>query len=479
MLKTFRGLALGLVVLVGSAYVTPTYASSTSVLITNVQPGTFGRPYDEHVLLYNTTSEDVDITDWCLTNKSGKEFACFSVDRPDEAFIIRPYSYALVVSEYKATTLQDESQYSLAYIGNSLTSSSIVASSDTISLVDNNNEEIDSVSWFDSTISDLVYSRLLLDSPSEVIYIDTGTADDWSTTVAFTMPSLGAELRTVVRDYNISLRINELLANVTGPDAGKEYIELYNFGEEPYILSDFTLLVGKSLDETIQLPDAYIEPGRYIVIQNDTYDFSLLNTQNRVALSYGSVIIDETEYSNPKDDMSWSLIDDVWQYTNQMTPGLENEVSIATAAPTKSAKKSALKPCASNQYRHPETSRCRLINPSTSKSMPKPCAANQFRNPETGRCKLVSTASSAPKPCKEGQERNPETNRCRNIKKMTTVDYGVVGAKTEPSKEEAFQLWLLGAAAGLGIVVYGVWEWRQDIARLWRALGKRFARQHK
>lgn len=517
MLKTFRGLALGLVVLVGSAYVTPTYASSTSVVIVSVQPGAPSRAYEEHILLYNPTPSSVDITDWCLTNKSNKQFACFGVSSPDEAFIIEPYSYGLVVSEYKASLAYDNSQYSFVYYGSSLNTSSITASSDTVSLIDHNEEVVDAVSWSKSIASSHVLNRIELEGHDNDTYLDTDSEDDWVAvaSTAFMLPVLNMEVHKLPGRSDVCMnikgyqqyppegqqsidgicvdseelagedvevpyiRINEILPNPAGADAGKEYIELYNFGDQPQNLSRYKLLIGKSLEKTLELPDINIAPGGYFVIKNSVYNFSLLNTANSVALSYGSRVVHETSYLNPKDDMSWSFIDDSWVYTNQQTPGEHNKPSLLTVKAANKSAPSNLKPCASNQYRHPETNRCRLLSSAISKSSQKPCASNQFRNPETGRCKLISSASEGPKPCKEGQERNPETNRCRNIKKMTNVDYGVLGAETQTSPEEVFHMWMLGALAAIGVIAYAVWEWRQEIKRLFYKVREKFARQHK
>lgn len=508
MLKTFRGLALGLVVLVGSAYVTPTYASSTSVIITNIQPGAPKKAYEEHVLLYNTTSLPVDVTDWCLTNKSDKEFACFTVQSPEEAFIIQPNSYALIVSEYKSTNIYDKSKYSLVYEASSLTTSSIVASSDTISLLNHSGDVVDSVSWSKSIDSSLFYSRAFLDG----VYLDTDAEGDWFASPTFTPPVLGAGVQTPSDHYDVCanikgyqhfppegyisadglcvegdsggladshyIRLSEVLANPSGPDAGKEYIELYNFGSNDALLSEYKLLIGKSLEKTIQLPDVYIGPGQYFAVYNNIYSFSLLNTTGKIALVRGSDIVDETSYTKPKDDMSWSLLEGAWQYTDQTTPNLENKPNLPVVEPKKISKPT-LKPCASNQYRHPETNRCRLVSSSPAASTPKPCAANQFRNPETGRCKLLAASDSGPRPCKEGQERNPETNRCRNTKKMTTVDYEVLAAKTEVDEEKVLHVWMLGLVAGLGVVGYAVWEWRLEVVSIYKKLRSRFARQEK
>ena len=86
-----------------------------------------------------------------------------------------------------------------------------------------------------------------------------------------------------------------------------------------------------------------------------------------------------------------------------------------------------VKPCRPDQYRNPETGRCKKISTrNTAPSRvgnPKPCKPGQFRNPVTNRCKKIAQPISRPtsrpasrnlKPCKPHQFRNPVTNRCKN-----------------------------------------------------------------
>jgi hypothetical protein len=86
------------------------------------------------------------------------------------------------------------------------------------------------------------------------------------------------------------------------------------------------------------------------------------------------------------------------------------------ASKTCAKKEKKLKPCKSNQYRNPETNRCK-------KKPLKPCPPGKKRNPKTNRCKKIVVKESAkpkpkpkPKPkrkeCKETHERDEDTGRC-------------------------------------------------------------------
>jgi hypothetical protein len=90
------------------------------------------------------------------------------------------------------------------------------------------------------------------------------------------------------------------------------------------------------------------------------------------------------------------------------------------------------KPCRPDQYRNPETGRCKK-KPSDARAPAgtrrrKPCKEGEYRHPETGRCRKIRRPNSSRpprersprtglKPCKAGYERNMETRRCRKIRR--------------------------------------------------------------
>jgi hypothetical protein len=99
------------------------------------------------------------------------------------------------------------------------------------------------------------------------------------------------------------------------------------------------------------------------------------------------------------------------------------------------------------------------------------CAEGQERNPETNRCRTVSAVLGATDlaPCKTGQERNPDTNRCRNIvSTIPQAEYAPIQT-SEPTNN--YIGWWSLAGVGVAAVVYGVWEWRQEIRNIISKLG--------
>ena len=189
--------------------------------------------------------------------------------------------------------------------------------------------------------------------------------------------------------------------------------------------------------------------------------------------------------------MAWILIDGLWQYTDQPTPGMVNLASMINSEIETTAS-NGLVPCAANQYRSPETNRCRLLASSvsilvsckdgqyrseetnrcrsiaTDVSQLTQCAEGQERNPATNRCRSTSAVLGASNlvPCKVGQERNPTTNRCRNVASAIPVA-SYAPEQANESSNNSILLWSL-VSVGVIAAVYGIWEWRQEISNIIR-----------
>lgn len=292
--------------------------------------------------------------------------------------------------------------------------------------------------------------------------------------------------------------ITELLPNPEGEDSGNEYIELYNPNDDIVDLSFHTISVNGDYGKSYSFKaGASVAGNGYLVLKNTdlTPAFSLTNTQGRVGLHSfdGGHLFNVPTYNNARSGESWAEINGVWQFTPFPTPGAANkalEPGIGAAGALAAdcgegrernpvtnrcrniAAASVLVPCKEGQYRSEETNRCRSI--ASAASALKPCEDHQFRNPLTNRCKNIASSDEMAD-CGEGRERNPVTNRCRNVLGATTVPESAF--KVEPVKDGAVAFvgwWALGGmlllAAG-----YGVWEWRQEIAKGYYSFISRFS----
>jgi len=493
MLKKCYGLFLGLVVLTGSACVTPTHASSASTIITMVRPGSPNSATEERVAIYNNSSFEVEVTNWCLTNKSQVKFACLTPETSYERIYLPAYSYATFLSRYSVENNQ-QFDYSVMYEPTNNSSGSITASGDTISIINADNVSVDQFTWSSSIGSTQHWARTILSTLPD-LFVNTNSSIDWQKVILISaFPSSEIIYREIILDPPIDepegpsqppvlpelplpAVITELLPNAVGSDTNNEWIEIYNPNQLVDIsLSGYQLAVGANLEKKITLNDLIIKAGQYVVITNTDYTYSLLNTSSKVALynDSGVMVSEVLAYTSPGEGKAWALIDDVWQYTDNPSPGSANIASSASSDPAGTASEAVatLKPCADNQYRSPETNRCRLIS-SSSSAAPAVCKQGQERNPETNRCRAIATSTAAE--CKAGQERNPETNRCRNIKKLVETDYAVKGATTQQQGGMGWYMWAAIAGIVLLILGYAVWEWRDELKSLVGTIKAKFA----
>lgn len=465
-----------LMLVCASACVSPAHASSADIMIVQVQAGNVNAATQEFVALFNNSLVEVDVTGWCLSNKSAVSFVCFTPDAPNQRILLPANSFAIVASQPYAEYMEF-SVFAQTYTPTHSTSGSIVGSSDTISLIDASGETIDVVQWATSLAGGSGLERHI-EGYGPLIFTDTDSPADWSVQSMIFPYDNQTEVREVPIDSPPEavdaidppvIIITELLPNAAGSDTGKEFIEVYNPNEFVVELEDYRLLVGPNFEKTLQFPAGVVLlPLEYKSFTNGQIDFSLLNTSSRVKVVFGDTALDETPaYVDPKDDMAWALIEGVWQYTNQPTPGAVNTAS--QEDPEEPEQETALKPCAPNQYRSPETNRCRLLATASDGTL-KPCKDNQYRSEETNRCRNIDGSDDELAACKEGQVRNPETNRCRNVTQMSDADYGVLGTQTTAGNN-----WYIFAAVG-GIILlagaYAVWEWRQEIAKGLRRVAK-------
>lgn len=488
MLKKISKLFLGLVVCAGSACVTPTHASSASaVVITHVQAASSVSAKEEFIALYNTTPDALDITNWCLANKSSVRFACFN-SNDQQSYYLPAYSFATIASDVFATNRALEaSSLSLVFAPTNQSSGSLVNSTDTLSLYNAQGSLVDSYQWATAMPADKVAMRAT--HPGQDPYALYDFSSTWSYQTLVTMPpsqivihknaipeevpDMDPEPEAVETDITHP-RINEILPNPVGSDIGGEFIELYNPSPTDSIdLSKYSIRVGKNLEKTHIFPAGATIPAQgYMTFYDNELGFTLLNSTSQVRLQYKAEPVGDTIiYANPKDGESWAYLEASWQYTNIPTPGAENVVSSVTIA--KDDVLTLEKPCPSGQYRNPETNRCRLI--ATSATPVTSCKEGYYRNTETNRCRLIVAKTNTPAPCKEGQQRNLETNRCRTVAKMTNATHDVKDVST--SKEGIrWYFWLGIGGVVLAVLSYAVWEWRYELKALLRKCQGLFAR---
>lgn len=320
-------------------------------------------------------------------------------------------------------------------------------------------------------------------------------------------PLYGGGLYTY--DDTTPLRVVELLANAKkcapleeAPNC-REFIKIQNTSGQAVDLSRYRLRFGYANDtpgigNTVHLSGTLANGAYYTVSARDD------GKPLEITASGGSVwledaqglkaIYGETVYSYPDigdgdyKGFSWA-VDGTgkWRWA-VASPGGANNFAIPaglgsvkadartpcradqfrnpeTGRCKKLASASSTKPCKPGQYRNPETNRCRSLATATAQ---KPCKPGQYRNSATNRCKSATAASAGLKPCKPGQERNPDTNRCR--KKASSIPGSAFAVEPLNETGKAFAGWW--ALGGVGVLAagYGAWEWRQEAAAAMRKM---------
>lgn len=531
MIRSFQYLlTVGIIGLLFSAHAN---AESHSLVISHVQAGALSGQVaastQEFVVVYNNSDSEVDVTDWCIANKD-KTIACMAPTSNRQLFYLPARASMVFISE--SFSVQHPGYVAdMVYEPTNLSSGSIVSGADTITLRDAHGTSVDVVSWASSLQGGTSMQRRI--DPDLGVMIDTDQPTDFLKSQIIDLPASGVyEVVAVVDECSniadvqneipigfiqdeqgdcvfdecsnldglqaiipeeylrvgsndckfdyVSLQITELLPNAAGNDMGREYIELHNpTGREAHLVN-YNLMIGS---RTYSFPDgAQIRPGEYTAFYNSEIAFTLLNTSGAAILlgDDGSIIDQSDTYDSPDDNMSWSMIDGTWGYSNQMTFASANVASVLEPADIEIA--SGMTPCAANQYRHPETRRCRMLV--TVASAAAPCRDGQYRSEETNRCRSIALAGGTLTPCKENQYRSEETNRCRNLTSLASTltpcrddqyrseETNRCRTITAVSAPAAFAVepiadtdmvfagwWALGGITALTLS-YAAWEWR-------------------
>lgn len=385
--KWFIGITMLLSVIVSGLMAARVYGDDSFeaplVVIAQIQAGgpsgETNAAANEFVSVYNNGDNDIDVTNWCLTNKTGLSFTCLTARAANITLYLPSHTYATFSSDGFAVahTYLPSSRYSVT----NTISGSIVGSGDMISLVDATGRVIDSVAWATTLAGGSLLQRVFsLDTANQLI--DTGANTDFQKLTTLIIPPSGLIEQEVIVDvctnidgvqsvlpngYELNgsgdcaqsdvcpnlpgiqsdvpsgyklvgdacvldlplVRVTELLPNPIGSDSGNEFIELYNPNDTAVDLAQYLLKIGNDTPKTYSFPaGSTIEPKSYRVFYNSEINFTLINTSSKVSLVdiHGGFIDESLPYNNPADGMAWALIDDVWQYTNQPTPGSENQV---------------------------------------------------------------------------------------------------------------------------------------------------------
>jgi hypothetical protein len=480
----------------------------------------------EYILLYNSTDEEIDITNWRIEYakptfpKQYCDVADWSTVASSSVVSITPLAGSLLPNSFSSPiqrSLTDNAGGSLR-----------LTSNDT-----ENNQTIihDLVGWgadapcsYEQPAATPSNSQSLkrFQACSSGLYNSSNNSQDYISNQPPSPYMFNAPLHQSCNsdeeddnnqqpdpDITVSCEgiiISEVLPNPAGSDTGREFIELHN----PTM--DFINLIGCTLQlsgssKKFTFSNIELGPGSYRAFYDSQTGIVLPNAAEGTIylVSHRNEEISATTYPpNMSDDVAWAWFAGKWESTYTPTPGAKNisqpikpcpvgqvrNIETNRCASIVAAQSSGLADCGPGRERNPDTNRCRLISLAGGTNL-KPCLPGQERNPETNRCRKIGSAGSQLVPCKPGQERNPETNRCRKIggttKSLVPCKPGqernpetnrcrkvaTLGANTTSSLSEVEDLdaaptlsttgWWIAGFSALFATGYGAWEWRRDI----------------
>ena len=237
----------------------------------------------------------------------------------------------------------------------------------------------------------------------------------------------------------------------------EQFIEFYNPKSEQ-ILLDGCMLRYKNKNYTLKgvvWPEGYFVyyPEGFSLTKNPT------NSNTLELVDTDGTVVDRLVYPNgQRKGTAYAFIGydesggEIWRTTYAPTPGAANNYQ-------------EFRTCEAGKVINEATGNCVKV----ASVKEKICKEGYYLNILTGRCKKIKTATE--KTCKEGYYLNPETNRCRKIKENKGAEYSLEPENYE-EKSSFVALYAVLLVVGLG-VVYLVYEFRHEIARLWRKVCRR------
>lgn len=141
-------------------------------------------------------------------------------------------------------------------------------------------------------------------------------------------------LQNVFAIENITLKISEIYPDPPGKDNSdlnnREFIEIYNYGENKIDLTD--LEIQNSKNKSFKISDyAFINPKQFLIIY-PSMKFSLKNNRyEKLSLFYKGYLIDDVSYSYSKESLSWTLVKSNW-LLKKPSPGFDSNFKINSSA---------------------------------------------------------------------------------------------------------------------------------------------------
>lgn len=274
---------------------------------------------DEFVELYNTTDRTITLDEWVLRDGSGARTVLIGTVLPRGFFVL------------------NKPKGSLNNAG------------DLITLFDPSGQEIDRVVYgnWDEDVVDVeapvkgqavarmngtaqLYITTTITKGFENVISYDFTSDDTDNSSTTIFSSVSSTTRTdslvPVFSFDSLPIITEILPNPLGVDTQNEFIELFNPFEHDISLTGLSLDDGDGGSKPYSFPpDTVLRAHEYRAWYSKDTKISLANTTDQVRiLDTQGEVFHMIEYSGVKENKSYVMAHDLWFWTSELTPHMEN-----------------------------------------------------------------------------------------------------------------------------------------------------------
>jgi hypothetical protein len=410
-----KSLATSSIIIVNMLAPLAVQATSSSLVISEIQTASATNSGQEFVELYNPTGADVVVDGWMVQYKSATSAITESswTKRADLKGTIKSHGFYLI--SQKSYLPQTDAE---------LSGSGLAGTGGHVRLRDSNGSVIDLVGWGPTAnaaesnpaappTAGQSIERLpgrLNESGGNATDSDNNSQDfviretpqPQSTASSLEVP--GAVLDPAPIDQvpgddestapasptYLPILITEILPDPAAPltDANDEFVELYNPNDTAVNLEGYTLRAGSNFHDYYNLPELTMNAGAYLAIYAKDSHVALTNGGGAAQLldPAGNEVAVTGTYGAAVTGATWALFDSDWQWTLQSTPGTDN-VLVTPVLPGTSPKSS-------------KTAKVTVAKAKTTKvaaaKTTKPKATKKTATSNTAKAPLVAAAAHVP-----------------------------------------------------------------------------------